>query len=227
MEAVQERILRRNDWKRIALTERQRLDDESDEHYFWKALVAEGIVRGMKQQFDQRQPEGETNFDAFLQEEILAEELLLTEHTVDKHDDQKRIVADLYVPIDESPSWVSEAVTEFFGEEITGEIAVEVETGRSEGAFNFRKMRETVDKYAETGTKQHHICVVLPSRLLYRGERRARMILELVESWNELQREQDSTLSAKIYVPIIKDGYCQELQAGIKIVDELYREEEE
>lgn len=218
--AAQERALRRNDWKRIAVTERQQRDDESDEHYLWKALVAEGLVWEMKQWFD-REPTDGLDIGTFLQKQVLSEDRLLTEHTVDDGDEHGSVVADLYLSYEQT-SWLENAIEEFFGRanEDRWDIAVEVETGRSEGAFNFRKVRESLEKYCEAGVQRNHIWVVLPSRLFYRGERRARMILDLVESWDELQ--EDQPVSAEVFVPVVTNGSCQEMRAGAALVDELY-----
>jgi hypothetical protein len=63
------------------------------------------------------------------------------------------------------------------------DLVIEFETGRAEGAFNLRKLRETVEKYGnENGFK---LCMVVPPRVLFRSESRARMIERLVEGSGE------------------------------------------
>ena len=220
VERVREQVLRRNDWKRIALTERQSADDESDEHYFWKAAIAEGLAWEMQHSFEtQRRPDQDNRpFAEFLKTQILGEGIIQTESTPSE---DEQIEPDIL--IESYPQeWVTDGIKEFLDLEAdpSQDIVFEFETGRSEGAFNFRKIRETLEKYPEADVKGKHIYVVLPTRLFFRGEKRARMILDLVESWDKVPRNRD--LSASVSVPVLGAGYCRGLIPATALVDGLY-----
>lgn len=217
-ESVMLEGLRRNDWKRIALTERQRTDNESDEHYFWKAAIAEGLAWEMKKYHEtqERADQTDQSFAAFLTEQILSESRIKSETEIGNSE----IVPDLLVKSTHR-NWVTNGVKEFLNidERLGRDVIIEFETGRSEGAFNFRKVRESLEKYTNSEVRNTRIYLVLPTRLFFRGEKRARMILNLVDSWD---RESENRLSAHAAVPVLKDGYCCELESATQLVDSLY-----
>lgn len=220
IEEVQERTLRRNDWKRIALTERQHSAEESDEHYFWKAAIAEGLAREMKRCHDEGlSPEERGSFAGFLKEKVLAENIVQSEYQIEGRDDND-VIADLH--IDSPHGWQQDGVTSFLNQadKVTNDVIIEFETGRSEGAFNFRKIRETLEKYTEARVSGKFIAVVVPPRLLFRGERRANMIEELVESWNEV--EAGNTLEAGLFVPVMGNLYCEKLEPASSTKADMY-----
>ncbi len=210
-EEEKERILRKNDWKRIALTERQTEGNgESDEHYFWKSAIVEGITREMwlvdKSENDER------SFGEYIEDSILGEDLLETE----ADEDGKERKTDIKV---NDGGGVPEAVTGFFGNDGTRvelPLYIEFETGRNEGSFNFRKIRETVEKY--DGSDDGTVCVVVPPRLLFRGRKRARMVVELVDNWEG---------NGYVRVPVLNRSYCASLEPAEVVVNELYGEEKE
>lgn len=223
VEQVREQALRRNDWKRIALTERQSAEDESDEHYFWKAAIAEGLAWQMQKYFEtqQRPHQDDQPFAEFLKTQILGKEIIQTESTPSNLAEDEQIESDILI---ESflQEWVKNGIQEFLDldEDLSQDVVFEFETGRSEGAFNFRKIRETLEKYPKAGAKRKNIYLVLPTRLFFRGEKRARMILDLVESWKE--EYQNHGLSASVFVPVLEDGYCRGLKPGQELVNSLY-----
>jgi len=184
IEAAQEARLRRNDWARIALTERQQEEDrESDEHYLWKATLAGGLAWQMKEQYAQRNEE--ISFDTFVSEHLLRSGLIDSE--ADGPFDEA--VPDLLVSASAStPMWSWLGTQDFLAatsldlDEGT-DLVIEFETGRGEGAFNLRKLRETVEKYGDE--EGYKLCVVVPPRILFRSESRARMIERLVEGSGE------------------------------------------
>ena len=221
--AAAERYLRRDDWKRIALTRRQHGADESDEHYLWKGAIAEGIAWQMYRSYRQREND-DVGFEQFLQENILRQGPISTEASLNSPSEDNEVVTpDIYV----SPgqNWAKDGLSQFVAEEYRerGDLVVEFETGRSEGAFNFRKIRESLEKYSELDRTDLRICIVVPPRLLFRGHRRARMIVDLVEKWNELETETRGTAGA--FVPTMSGGYCNGLRLADEFVDDLYGEE--
>lgn len=225
VEEVATRVLRQNDWRRVAVTERQQEPgEESDEHYFWKAVLAEGVAR---QLYWAREDEYE-DFDAFLAEEVVEKErgVIETEHEIGDDGDAPA-VADVAVnPLSE---WIREVAAEFVGEdeETVGQrIVLEFETGISEGAFNFRKIRETLEKYEECIGEVSYVGVIVPPRVLFRGYRRSLMIEQLVESWEDTIDGVD----AAVFVPILEGGVCRRLQplSGPNgVLGELYGEPED
>lgn len=228
IEHVKEQTLRQNDWKRIALTERQSREDESDEHYFWKAIIAEGLARELwKYHETNRRPnQDDRPFGEFLKQEILSKETIRTEVTVGDTDDNSGIKPDILIGSVTS-TWMKDALKEFLNrdENLTRDVVIEFETGRSEGAFNFRKIRETLEKYPTNGVSGTAIQLVLPVRLFFRGEQRARMILDLIESWND--EDPGQRLSATALVPVLRQGSCRGLKSANQLVEDLYGEEEE
>lgn len=227
VEQIREQALKRNDWKRIALTERQSSGEESDEHYFWKAAITEGLAWEMQQYFEtqERPNQDDQSFEEFIRTQILGDEVIETEKNIGDSDEETGIEPDILI---ESfyQNWVGDGIKEFLdiNEDIAQDVAIEFETGRSEGAFNFRKVRETLEKYPNTGASRKLICLVLPTRLFFRGEKRAQMILDLVSSWDKENPGQ--SLSAEVFVPILEDGYCRGLESADKVVDRLYRGDE-
>lgn len=224
IEATAERWLRRNDWKRIALTERQRHADESDEHFLWKAAIADGLAWYLYQQYQQEElaSDEEISFEAFLQQEVIPADWFQTEHEVgDGRKSKAAVVADLLIKTESS--WVRDAVAGFISDDTVDrgfdDIVVEFETGRGEGAFNFRKVRETLEKYKGADNSERQVCLVVPSRLLFRGERRARMIVNLAETWN---KNPDHAVDAGVFIPVLDSGYCRALECAESVVEELY-----
>jgi len=224
IEAVGERWLRRDDWKRIALTERQKHADESDEHFFWKAAIAEGITWSLYKQYRQNvlRSDEDISFEEFIQMEVIPADWFQTEKEMGGNEKSGTgVIADLSTTT-ESP-WIGDAVAEFISDDIVSrgeeDIVVEFETGRGEGAFNFRKLRESLEKYQDIDNPSIQLCIVVPSRLLFQGKQRAHMIVKLIETWNE---NPDHEFDAEVFVPILESGYCRKLQRAEVITEQLY-----
>jgi hypothetical protein len=215
IEEVQERVLTKNDWRRVALTEQQETGEESNEHYLWKAAITEGLARKMWETNEQ----GFNEFDSFLQRNILASDVIKTEV---ENPDGVEGNPDVYIETSEE-RWKSEGLKSFIhpGDNTVfpTPIAIEFETGRSEGAFNFRKLRDTLDKYTRNYI---YICIVVPDRLLFQGRKRANMINTLVETWNE-----SNEANARLFTPIVEGGNCTGLQPAEKVINELYGDDDE
>lgn len=233
MEQAVDRILSQQDWFRITLTERH--GSEGNRHYLWKAAIVDGVCRAVW-----RTSEGGVDgrtYNRFVREEFrpqLAEEEfpIETEYEVRDTDQDIRLAADVWIrgPADDWQTAVRtlfnrEAEKEGDGqatdsggeEDIKFPVAVEYETGFKEGAFNFRKVVETLEKYEPSG-EIGHIAVVVPQRLLYRGRGRAEMLTTLVSQWTK--RVENTT--ASLYVPVLVGGSCRRLLRATHRIDELY-----
>lgn len=225
VEEVATRVLRQNDWRRVAVTERQQEPgEESDEHYFWKAVLAEGVARQLYWAHEDKYED----FDAFLTGEVVEKERGVIETEQEIGDDgDATAVAD--VAVNALSEWIRKVAAEFVGEdqETVGQrIVLEFETGISEGAFNFRKIRETLEKYEECMGEVSYVAVIVPPRVLFRGYRRSLMIEQLVESWEDTIDEVD----AAVFVPVLEGGVCgrlQPLSGPNGVLGELYGELED
>lgn len=220
IEEAQQARVRNDDWRRVALTERQEGGDgESDEHYLWKAALVDGLAWQLKEQYVQRN--SDIPFDTFVQRRLLPSGPIQSEHDVSDGDS----VADLYVTIDRSETWVWNGVLEFLDEtplepSQQTDLILEFETGRGEGAFSFRKLRETVNKYDEDASPK--ICVVVPPGLLFRSESRARMITRLIEPEDAPTGSRD----VAICVPELGSYGCHRLLAAEQLLEEWFGDAE-
>ncbi|AKB84514.1 hypothetical protein [Methanococcoides methylutens] len=216
IEAVKEKILKKNDWKRIALTKRH--ENESYEHYFWKALIVEGLARKLWLENE----EGFTDFEDFLKKKVIRDGIIKTEVAINGG-----IIPD--IEIDTSEKLVIDGLNSFVEIENNGHLLnipafVEFETGISEGAYNFRKIRNTLEKYLDKGLPHEtYIYIVVPSRLLFRGKKRANMIIQLVNSWKEL----NEGYNVEIFTPVIGSGTCSKLVPAKKFINSIYEDNKE
>ena len=203
-EAAQEARVRTNDWRRIALTQRQdEGDGESDEHYLWKAALSGGLAWQMKDAYTAYNEK--ISFDSFVENHLVQSGPIESEY---EGLPDNEVVPDIYVSSGEN--WEVDGVRTFLEEtpiepSDETEVVIEFETGRGEGGFNFRKLRETVEKYEENSNVD--ICVVIPPRLLFCSESRARMIKRLVESAGHERSDQDVALC----VPKLDQYGCERL----------------
>lgn len=218
LETLQERVLRQDDWRRVAATETRASGEESDEHYLWKAALVDGLVQRLYRQVG---AEYDTLRD-FHRQEVLAPTGRVSIHTEWTPDGADRAVADVLV--DGAPDW--ETVRSFLGglDSLPGrEVALEVETGIGEGAHNFRSLRRTLDGYGRAVDDVSYVGVVVPPRLLFRGRRRAGMLADLVESWADTV----PGVGAGLYVPRLAPGVegggtCWELTDARTAIGRLY-----
>jgi hypothetical protein len=220
IEAAQEARVRRNDWPRIALTERQDIDDgESDEHYLWKATLAGGLAWRMKEQYEQRNDD--VSFDEFVDEYLLPSGPIVSEagDEIESND----TVPDLLVPLSGTNQlWAWLGTRDFLqmtplDPNKAEDVVFEFETGRGEGAFNLRKLRETVDKYGDEHDKT--LCVVIPPRMLFRSESRARMIEQLVEGYS-------GTDNVALCLPELGRSGCKQVVSAETRLDQWFGDEE-
>ncbi len=206
-------LLRSEHWAQVALTERQSYGEESSRHYNWKGLLTEGIARQLWIAATDR----ETPFNTFVQQFLRGEDLLKTELPLDGTDpEEASVIVDIH--LNEDRPWVSQAMETFTPDgEYKLPIAIEFETGFREGAFQHRKLVESIEKY-ETGGAVDTILLVVPPRLLYRGERQARLLKQLVES----EDDHLEGVTAELCVPVLADGRCTSVRSGAQIIEVLY-----
>lgn len=210
IEELYNHTLRKNDWRRIAITKRQ--GEESDEHYFIKASIAEGVAKKLHKFYETDQNEV-VDYNEFLEKYIIenTERIIVTE-------EKENAISDIILSKSE-PDWVNQGINGFFNpslEEVTGKIYIEVETGRLEGGFNFRKIREKLVDY-NTLPNWSNVWIVIPPRLLYRGKKRAKMLLNLVK--NHLSPAN----SANLAVPIFNTRRCIEIRKVTKsYINKIY-----
>ena len=209
-------LLRSEHWAQVALTERQSYGEESSRHYNWKGLLTEGIAR----QLWIAATDGETPFNTFVQQSLRSEDLLQTEYPLGGSDpDDAAAIADIHLK--EERDWVSQAVEAFAPEgEYEAPLVIEFETGFSEGAFQHRKLVESIEKYETVGSVQT-VLLAIPPRLLYRGERQARLLTQLVDS--EDDRLESTT--AELCVPVLAEGSCTGVRRATEIIQVLYNDD--
>lgn len=216
LEASLENRIRRNSWHRIALTERQdrQTSGESDEHYLWKATLVDSLAWDMKEGYVEY--EEQISFERFVHDHLISDGPITSEAEVEN--DCK---ADLKVSTEKLWAWrgVDNGLFERISIDLPKgtDIMIEFETGRSEGAFNFRKIRETLDKY-DTSAKSK-VCVVVPSRILFRSESRARMIQRLVTKWGSSSND---TADAILCVPELGQYGCRRLVEAGRLLDSWF-----
>jgi hypothetical protein len=229
VERVIDNVLTQNDWVRVRLTERH--GEESNRHYLWKAAIVDGVCRAVWRADEDGS--GERAYRTFVRETLL-EEIeaggfgIETEVEMGSSDLENPPRADIKIaPGGASDDWTTAVRTLFDGEEDEDPrdetaptefpVAIEYETGFSEGAFNFRKVVETLEKY-ENDDKIEHVAVVIPPRLLYRGQSRARLIESLVDQWTE----HDGNPSATLYVPELVGGVIRRFVPAADRIERLY-----
>lgn len=209
-------LLRSEHWAQVALTERQSYGEESSRHYNWKGLLTEGIAR----QLWIAATDGEIPFNTFVQQSLRGEDLLQTEYPLGGPDpDDAAAIADIHLK--EEQDWVSQAVKAFAPEgEYEAPLVIEFETGFSEGAFQHRKLVESIEKYETVGSVET-VLLAIPPRLLYRGERQARLLNQLVDS--EDDRLESTT--AELCVPVLAEGSCTGVRRATEIIQVLYNDD--
>lgn len=211
VETIYERSLRREDWRRITLTERD--NNESDEHYFLKASIVEGFVF-QSYQYYQRENGGE-KYNEFFENHLFGQQVQWIETEKGEEDQISDIVIKKGAT---SNNWLKRGLRSFFTPELGSlppQIFIEVETGYSEGAFNFRKIREKLENYSENFPK---LWIVIPSRLLFRGKRRAFMILKLATKTSKSEQPH-------LAVPTFNGKGCNGLkEVTSDYINSLYRE---
>lgn len=215
VEEIYKSSLRRIDWKRVAIVERDKNGDESDEHYFIKASIVEGFAYHCYQEYKKDDPD--ISYNQFFKKHILEKSWIETEKEFSgRKADIKFSTDNENLQIDSS-----KVLRSFFTPELDSsidEVFIEVETGRSEGAFNFRKLREKVNNYGD----KRKLWIVIPPRLLFRGKKRALMIKDLVE------KSSDDKKSANLAIPLLnKVGVTQLRKVNKSFLESIYGDEEQ
>lgn len=215
-----QRLLRSGRWTQVALTERQAAGEESDQHYNWKGLLSEGLARALWQAIA-----SETPFNTFVRKTLIKKEPLKSEHELESEhepDRQEPPVADIY--LDTTLDHIDEALDGFLFSEDDESFATELpavfefETGFSEGAFQYRKMAESLEKYHGQSGSVNAIYLVIPPRILYRGKEQALLVRDLVTA----ELAQFDEIAVELCVPVLEGGRCIGLRRAEPLIDALY-----
>lgn len=220
IEAAHESRLRMDDWRRIALTQQQDASEgESDEHYLWKAAMTAGIAWQMYEEYTVL--EDEISFNRFVETRLLPSGPIQSE-VPDKDADR---VPDIKITTDETWAW--NGIRHYVpatdsGPPKSSQVVLEFETGRAEGAVNFRKIYHTLDKY--NGESDIWIYLIVPPRTLFRSESQAKMIDQLVERWVS---SSESDQHAKLCIPVLGQYGCEKLLSAQSLITEWFGDENE
>jgi hypothetical protein len=217
IEAEYEDRLRANDWRRIALTQQHAEgDNESDEHYLSKAAIAAGLAWQMYEEYCVL--EEDVSFEQFVQLHLIPSGPI---HTESESDSDGEPTPDLRIDTNEVWAWNGTRELLPAPEPPKGSgVIVEFETGRAEGAFNFRKFYHTIDKYGEEFGGW--IYLVVPPRTLFRSESRARMITNLITTW---EKSGSDDRHAELCVPVLGQYGCNKLLSATSLINDWYGEE--
>ncbi|ELZ42652.1 hypothetical protein C464_17392 [Halorubrum coriense DSM 10284] len=212
-EELFERRLRQSGWLRTVLTE-EHDGNESNEHYLLKAAVAAGLVR------EDFQDEDGSTLEEYVFETILEAGKLETEHGDGP-------CVDIYTQLDGLPESFVPLPDDA---DISGNLIIEVETGRSEGGTNFRKLWHTIDRLADSdglgSSANASVCIVVPPRLLARTDEQANYLCRLVSVWNRRVRDEKTDIkgpNATLSVPVFDErGDCVALKHAEEFIEEVY-----
>ncbi|WP_136590966.1 hypothetical protein [Salinigranum halophilum] len=178
------RNIEQPDWYAIALTSRQNSQEgigESDFHYLSKALIASKFGRVAYKQTDASEYE---NYQSYFNNVVT--EAIQTESNKELNSGE----ADVHVDCSTlgEPKSILDAFIEgqydFDGVET---LAFEFETGRSEGAFGFRKVYETIDKYDESTVDI--VGVVVPPWILQLDRLQSNAVRRMISQWNQTHEQ--------------------------------------
>lgn len=215
LEAEHEARLRASDWRRIALTQQQESSDgESDEHYLWKAAMTAGIAWEMYEEYSVL--EEEISFDKFVETQLIPSDLIQSESS----DEPTDTIPDVELTV--SKVWAWNGLRHYLSETNTeppkdSQVILEFETGRAEGAFNFRKFYHSLDKYSERSNVW--IYLVIPPRILFRSKSRAYMINQLITRWESCAQ---SGQHAELCIPILGQYGCDRLISAESLITEWF-----
>jgi hypothetical protein len=197
-EARFEQLLHRVSWEPISLTKIQNSSDtgdgESDEHYLYKAALVDSLVYDL---FETTTPV-EDEYAAFVNRLLDESEAVRTEHPITGENSP---VPDIKLTNDEIDlTALSDTLFSEDTLENVDSIAIEFETGRQQAAFNYRKIRSTLEKYRGSDSIDCDlVIIIIPPSLLHMGKDRATQLDRLVAEWNELDSE--ITHGAKLFIP--------------------------
>jgi hypothetical protein len=194
------------DWHAIALTERQDDidgdDDESDRHYLYKSAIANKIGRVAYQNTDDQDHD---TYQEFLFKSV--SDHVLTE-------EKRQAKPDIFIDWSKWDGYTAGLLETFVDDDtiewdMVDQVAIEFETGRAEGAFEFRKISETVDKYDDT---EVDLVAIVTSPWVIEIDRIKRgqysQIEKLVEQKNRFSDEREF----RTYIPKFDSGGCSGLE---------------
>lgn len=215
IEAEHETRLSTSDWRRIALTQQQESSDaESDEHYLWKAAMTAGIAWEMYEEYSVL--EEEISFDKFVETQLISSGPIQSESS----DEPTDTIPD--IELTTSKVWAWNGLRHYLSETNTeppkdSQVVLEFETGRAEGAFNFRKFYHSLNKYSEKSNVW--IYLVIPPRILFRSESRANMINQLITRW---ESSAQSGQHAELCIPVLGKYGCDRLISAESLITEWF-----
>jgi hypothetical protein len=203
-------LLRSERLAQVALTEKQKRGEESSRHYNWKGIVVEGVAR----QYWVSKTEKEISFSKFLKRDLIGNGPICTEKPIPSPDiDKASAVADIYLESDDLTQSTGKFVEDV---EVELPVSIEFETGFGEGAFQHRKVLDSIKKYEDIDDVAS-VLLVVPPRLLYRGERQARLLNKFAESAGD-----ELNISPSVCVPLLSEGKCIGLREAKKVTQVLY-----
>jgi hypothetical protein len=198
------------DWHAVALTERQQdNDNESDRHYLYKSAIANSIGWITYNNTDNQDYD---TYRKFLSE-VASNHILTEESPNDGLSGNPE--ADIFIDWSEWNGYTANLLEMFVDDDDTewdmvDQMAIEFETGRAEGAFEFRKIHETIEKYDQTGVD---LVAVVTSPWIVEIDRIRRgqhsQIERLVEQKNRVSDEQEF----RTYIPKFDTDGCSGLES--------------
>lgn len=198
------------DWHAVALTERQQdNDNESDRHYLYKSAIANSIGWITYNNTDNQDYD---TYRKFLSE-VASNHILTEESPNDGLSGNPE--ADIFIDWSEWNGYTANLLETFVDDDDTewdmvDQMAIEFETGRAEGAFEFRKIHETIEKYDQTGVD---LVAVVTSPWIVEIDRIRRgqhsQIERLVEQKNRVSDEQEF----RTYIPKFDTDGCSGLES--------------
>lgn len=198
------------DWHAVALTERQQdNDNESDRHYLYKSAIANSIGWITYNNTDNQDYD---TYRKFLSE-VASNHILTEESPNDGLTGNPE--ADIFIDWSEWNGYTANLLETFVDDDDTewdmvDQMAIEFETGRAEGAFEFRKIHETIEKYDQTGVD---LVAVVTSPWIVEIDRIRRgqhsQIERLVEQKNRVSDEQEFIT----YIPKFDTDGCSGLES--------------
>ena len=198
------------DWHAVALTERQQDNyNESDRHYLYKSAIANSIGWITYNNTDNQDYD---TYRKFLSE-VASNHILTEESPNDGLSGNPE--ADIFIDWSEWNGYTANLLEMFVDDDDTewdmvDQMAIEFETGRAEGAFEFRKIHETIEKYDQTGVD---LVAVVTSPWIVEIDRIRRgqhsQIERLVEQKNRVSDEQEF----RTYIPKFDTDGCSGLES--------------
>jgi hypothetical protein len=152
--------------------------------------------------YESREADSDESYDEYF--DSIVTQYVETE--VDISDASADIRVDLEDWDDLSPKALGEFMTADVDWSEIDSLVLEFETGRSEGAFGFRKIRESLEKY-DDGSIDLVAIVVPPPWLVEIDQASTQTVKQLVIQWN---RSTDDVVSA-LFTPTFDSAGCSEL----------------